>query len=354
MRHADTIRMCWPENSVGQWMSGEGEKHLVSVVLPTHNRGSLLGRALDSIKAQTYRPIQIVVVDDGSGDATPSIVEEWMSSNVEVGLTCEFFRRDNGGAPSARNFGLVRSRGEFIQYIDSDDVLHPQKIEIHTKALLQKPHVDFVWSEHSTFVGNVEDAKFCHIDVEEKLRDGRFIAEVDIFSTTGNVWSGLYRRAAHAAAGPWNETLARWQDVEFNIRFTALGPNCIYIPGCLHSMGLDAASRIQNLYRERRGVTEGLHTLSVIDGTLSKLNPPFGSNVRRSMATFYLGLAKKALEFEDRELALSAFSGALQHRRDVMFRLRVGVIRILLRMKLNRVAADLMSVYSNIKSKNVL
>src|SRR5690606_31994309 len=105
-------------------MSASHEPGLVSVIIPTYNRSGLLLEALDSLARQTYRPIEAIVVDDGSSDDTPEAVNRWISGLVSGdGLRVRYHRQSNKGAPSARNRGLIESRGEFIQFLDSDDLL---------------------------------------------------------------------------------------------------------------------------------------------------------------------------------------------------------------------------------------
>ena len=131
-----SIRNYWPATKHQRWMSAEFVPGLVSVVLPTYNRHLLVQRGLNSIKQQSYRPIEVLVIDDGSTDATKDVVAEWAGRNTEECLAVHYFRQTNSGAPAARNLGLIESQGEFIQFLDSDDVLC-QKNSSHVKALTQ-------------------------------------------------------------------------------------------------------------------------------------------------------------------------------------------------------------------------
>ena len=81
---------------------------------------------MDSVYKQTYRPIEIIVVDDGSTDNTCQVINEWGSKYAEDnGFRLQYFFQENAGAPVARNLGMIESQGEFIQFLDSDDLLHP-------------------------------------------------------------------------------------------------------------------------------------------------------------------------------------------------------------------------------------
>ena len=99
----------------------------VSIIVPTFNRSTMVVELINSILAQTWRPIEIIVVDDGSTDDTAEIVGNWLP--VEDRCRIVLLRQDNAGPASARNLGLQHARGEFIQFVDSDDLLLPHAVE---------------------------------------------------------------------------------------------------------------------------------------------------------------------------------------------------------------------------------
>ena len=90
---------------------------LVSVIIPTFNRSALLAAAIDSVRAQTYAPIEIIVVDDGCTDDTSKVLRR-------SGPGIRAVRQDNAGPAAARNRGLAHARGEIIMFLDSD-VVYP-------------------------------------------------------------------------------------------------------------------------------------------------------------------------------------------------------------------------------------
>lgn len=106
---------------------------LVSVIIPTHNRRQLLEEAVQSCLHQVYPSIEIIVVDDGSTDGTDALVNERLAS-AWAGRV-QYYWQTHSGASAARNRGLAVARGEFVQFLDSDDVLLPRKIELQLACL---------------------------------------------------------------------------------------------------------------------------------------------------------------------------------------------------------------------------
>lgn len=124
---------------------------LVSVIIPTYNRAALLCEAVDSVLRQTYRNIEVVVVDDGSTDDTTAAMEKY-------GDRIRYSRRPNAGVNAARNLGLKQSRGEFIAFLDSDDLWAPYKLELQVKLLRFFTDVGFTFSNFHIFKGPAPDA----------------------------------------------------------------------------------------------------------------------------------------------------------------------------------------------------
>jgi len=118
---------------------------LVSIVIPTFNISKYIKETLDSALAQTYGNVEIVVVDDGSTDDTPSIVKKY-------GDQVRFFRREeNKGIPTTLNEGIQYSRGEYVLFFDADDVFMPTTIERAVHCFQNHPEVDFVYFKFLIF-----------------------------------------------------------------------------------------------------------------------------------------------------------------------------------------------------------
>jgi glycosyltransferase involved in cell wall biosynthesis len=115
---------------------------LVSVVIPVHNGERFINRTLTSALAQTYEPLEIVVVDDGSTDRTAVLVEAAVLRDKRVRL----FRTPKSGVAAARNFGISQARGRFIAPLDADDLWHPEKIARQVEAMqASSPEVGLIY-----------------------------------------------------------------------------------------------------------------------------------------------------------------------------------------------------------------
>jgi glycosyltransferase involved in cell wall biosynthesis len=114
---------------------------VVSVVIPAFNAARYLGEALDSVFGQTLTDLELVVVDDGSTDETPQVVQGY-------GSRVRYVRQPNAGVASARNRGVAESSGRYVAFLDADDVWLPGKLERQLEALAARPsarvcHSDF-------------------------------------------------------------------------------------------------------------------------------------------------------------------------------------------------------------------
>ncbi len=112
---------------------GDIEYPLVSVVIPAYNAQSFIGETLQAVTSQTYKNIEILVVDDGSTDQTAEIVQSFARKDPRIIL----LQQDNAGVAAARNLAIEKSRGEYIAPIDADDIWFPQKIAKQVECILQ-------------------------------------------------------------------------------------------------------------------------------------------------------------------------------------------------------------------------
>lgn len=99
---------------------------LVSIICPVYNAKEYLNCCLESLTGQTYRNIEIILVDDGSRDASPDICDEWALRDKRIRV----FHKKQGGVSSARNIGVKEAKGKYLVFVDADDVLELNALEI--------------------------------------------------------------------------------------------------------------------------------------------------------------------------------------------------------------------------------
>lgn len=196
---------------------------LVSTIIPVYNRAQMVRAAVASVLAQSYRPIEVIVVDDGSTDETPYVVEELTRQHPDVLV---FHRIENAGPGPAREAGCGLARGEFIQYLDSDDLLQPTKFEIQVAALRRHPECGIAYgrSRLTDLEGNVLAEPF--------KWTGRAIPELFPGLLVDRWWcthTPLYRRTVCDAVGHWSDL--RWsQDWDYDARLGALRTRLVHCP----------------------------------------------------------------------------------------------------------------------------
>jgi glycosyltransferase involved in cell wall biosynthesis len=158
---------------------------LVSVIIPAYNSEKYIAEALDSVFAQTYRPIEVIVVDDGSTDGTADVVkkcqERFIGSNGFAGSTIKtgaanktsltYFYQKNSGPSVARNAGIKAARGEYVAFLDADDAWTDDKLEKQVALLQDHPDLDVVFTNVKT--RKVKDGRVTEFELFEENRLGR-------------------------------------------------------------------------------------------------------------------------------------------------------------------------------------
>jgi glycosyltransferase involved in cell wall biosynthesis len=262
-----TVFPAWPRTLHGEWIIPEGKTGLVSVILPTYDRAPFVRDAFTSCLQQTYRPLEVIVVDDGSTDDTANLVQQWQEDcATENGFTIRYVYQPNRGVSAARNLGLIQSQGEYIQYLDSDDVMHPQKIELHHAAMETAPR-DHVWSESFMEDENIFSP---FAETRQKEHDTNVLAQdaIDGPVPIAGAHKGFYRRAACYRIGPWNETLTRWEDKEYNLRLNCLAPRSAKVDAQLYKMRAHDAGSLTDTRTQAAGVKNGLRAVRAMERDL--------------------------------------------------------------------------------------
>ena len=186
--------------------------HTISVVIPSYNRCDFLLRALDSVLAQSLQPREIIVIDDGSTDATADIVSQRYPQ-----ITYAF--QPNQGVSAARNHGIKLSSGDWIAFLDSDDTWQPDKLRIQSEMITKCPdyrliHTNEVWIRNGTELGQMR---------KHKKRGGYIYSDclpLCVISPS----SAMMHRSIFEDAGFFDEDLPACEDYDLWLRICCKYP----------------------------------------------------------------------------------------------------------------------------------
>ena len=198
---------------------------LVSIIIPCYNAGHWLAATLESALAQTHPHTEIIVVDDGSRDDSLTLARSFESRGVRV------VTQTNAGASAARNHGLRLARGDFIQFLDADDLLAPDKIELQMHALEESGPDMLVSASWGRFSYEPEQAHFIPQAVAQ-ARTGVEFLQLH-FETGSMMQPGAWLASRHLLdrVGPWNETLSLNDDGEYFSRVMLAARGLLHIAG---------------------------------------------------------------------------------------------------------------------------
>jgi glycosyltransferase involved in cell wall biosynthesis len=190
---------------------------LVSVIIPSFNCRKHVCAAIDSALAQSHSLLEVIVIDDGSTDGTGALISERYGSSVRYAFQA------NRGLAAARNAGLAMASGDLIQFLDSDDLLRPEKVAKHVDFLEKHPDTDVVYSDFVYFVSDpaVDStpspdhyrARYGAADTWTALLSGNFIV----------CHAALVRRSAILAVDGFDESLRACEDYDLWLRLAARG-----------------------------------------------------------------------------------------------------------------------------------
>jgi glycosyltransferase involved in cell wall biosynthesis len=140
---------------------------LVSIIVPCYNQAQYLGEALQSVLDQTYTNWECVIVNDGSPDYTEELAKKWVDKDSRF----KYIYKENGGLSSARNLGLENTKGDYIQFLDSDDYLVKTKLEVSLQQLnlAENENAKVAISNFRMFVDNPQRTSFPYCNLNEQL-----------------------------------------------------------------------------------------------------------------------------------------------------------------------------------------
>lgn len=224
-------------------------KPLFSIVIPTYNRGYILWKTMQSVQKQTYPHWELIIVDDGSFDDTEKVVAQFQSDPRII-----YLKTPNGKTPRARNIGMQKARGEFIAYLDSDDIIYENFLSTVQEMFAKYPEKVFAIPNYN-FRAELYNEKYQLIDFTEMvLRQTNNVTLQDIFYWKVKCAFGtglVHRREVLKKGITWDESLKYFDDWDFVLQLgTAFPEGFLHIPYVLYE------------YRQRFGT----------DGTCSQMS----------------------------------------------------------------------------------
>lgn len=273
----------------------------VSVIIPAYNAGRYIRKALDSVLGQTYKDIEVIVVDDGSADDTRGIVLQHYPS-------VRYFHQQNGGVAAARNRALREARGELIAFLDADDVWLPTKVEKQVAYLVAHPDVGWlstnqVYFDETGITG--EDAR-----KRERLFTGDLVR--NLFMCSGITPSTLMvRRSVLDDVGGFEEGLRigeddnLWMRMAMKHRADLLDENLVMYRQTPGSLTQGSASLFDGI----KAHIELLH--AKYPAIIARLGP---SLIKEKYAALYRDKAQSHFSRNELRAARRAYRESLKHR----------------------------------------
>jgi glycosyltransferase involved in cell wall biosynthesis len=240
---------------------------LVSIIIPAYNRRELLEEAVASCLVQSYRNCEVVIVDDGSTDGTEELVAKKLDG--EWAGKVSYHQKPNGGASSAKNLGLRFARGEYIQYLDSDDLLRPDKLERQMAAAYAAGGtIDcaLCYGRVGSGSGGWEAAN----RIGERLSDhvGYVRRQCDRTVHVMHTEAPLWRKEFVAAVPAWREDLTVAEEWEYYIRLWTMKPRFVFVEDDLFFVRAHQGEQLSKEFGSLRHSLSFYHALRAVEELL--------------------------------------------------------------------------------------
>jgi len=201
---------------------------LVSVIVPTYNYGHLIAETIAAVRRQTYANWEMIIVDDGSEDNTEVLVKEIAATDARI----RFFKQKNAGPSAARNLALKVANGDYIQFLDADDLLENRKFEQQLELFREHPELDIVYSRVRYFTGNPLDEQQWLLTYWGENKEwmpgisghGADFLPGSLKGSFAHISCFLFRKRIVDKAGDWDESKRAAEDYLFVL-------NCVLADG---------------------------------------------------------------------------------------------------------------------------
>lgn len=197
------------------------DQPFVSVIIPTYNRAHIIHRAITSVLQQTYQNLEIIIVDDASKDETEAVISSFQDERIR------YIRHpENYGGADARNTGISAASGEYITFLDSDDVWLPNKVELQLQCLINHPQAEKVVSYTQV---NKDHGNIIYVYPERGKRENEPLADY-LFLNQGLIQTGtLMLCRSFAQKIGFKPGLRKHQDLDFGLRLEQAGAIFLFL-----------------------------------------------------------------------------------------------------------------------------
>jgi glycosyltransferase involved in cell wall biosynthesis len=257
-------------------------KPLISIVIPTYNNEKYLPEAIESSLEQSYKNIEIIVVDDGSTDNTRELVKQY-------GSKVRYIYQENQGVSGARNTGIKNAAGNYLQFLDADDIILTRKLEIQVDFLENNPDYMVVYSDVRYFYGfdrtklTQKDFKFYSGNIFKELLQGNFIV----------VHASLVRKSCIDNMTLFQSKFDPYEDWDFWLRISYAGYKFYYIDKVLT---LCRGHSNNQSFNRLRMAKSGLNVVKSVNNYINTNSSREDLGIRRVLSCHHQLLGRVLLE----------------------------------------------------------
>ncbi|BAN50958.1 glycosyltransferase [Metapseudomonas resinovorans] len=235
-----------------QVTSPQSVEHKVSVIIPCYNYGRFLEQTIESLRGQSYQNWEAIIVDDGSTDDSEEVAERLVVADPRV----RYVHQPNAGTSAAKNAGIRLAQGDYLLFLDADDLIMPAKLMAHVRHFKENPHVDISYSRFRYFEDLRANRLFTKLDLtstEEwsKVIDGRYEAAFPVFVRGNNmaIHAAVVRKSLIEKVGYFDVGMRALEDWDYWLRCILRGAHISFLddPQAIALTRVHPASATQKL-----------------------------------------------------------------------------------------------------------
>lgn len=258
---------------------------MISVIIPCYNSAHMVSQTLDSVLNSTHKDYEIILVNDGSNDNLSEVISSYLNDN-----RIKYIEQENKGLSGARNTGISAAEGEYLVFLDADDLIYPNKLKTQKEYLDNHPDTDVVYSHSQWFIeddfSNTREVKFPVYtgNVLKQLICGNFI----------HVNSVMVRKVAVVNAGLFDEALRELEDWDLWLRLALGGSKFGFTPGVHSKVRIRKGSMTSN----QKKMNETM--IKVLEKTINQIHTINPKNKSTLLSAAYRAIAIYKLQANQR------------------------------------------------------